>query len=153
MDRLNTREDDAGTPGVLKSGMDLARHFIARFRRMMSPENMPISAPAREIGITEQTLYAWRPQAKERDAAVPGDGKNAEMWSAEDEYAVTLEAVALDNLRKYRAHHTSEGAKRATSIHLDACPMTLTHSVAVVLVASAIAMLTTVRLTKHVRGD
>ncbi|PTB23242.1 hypothetical protein C9I56_40210 [Paraburkholderia caribensis] len=41
---------------------------------MMPPENAPVSTLARETGITEQTLYTWRRQAKGQGLAVPGDG-------------------------------------------------------------------------------
>ncbi|HTR06822.1 MAG TPA: IS3 family transposase [Paraburkholderia sp.] len=68
----------------------------ALVRRMMPPENAPVSALARETGITEQTLYTWRRQAKGRGVAVPGDGKNPEGWSSEDKFAVVLEAAALN---------------------------------------------------------
>jgi transposase-like protein len=68
----------------------------ALLRRMMPPENMLVSALARETGITEQTLYAWRRQAKGQGAVVPGDGKNPEAWSSEDKFAVVLETAALN---------------------------------------------------------
>jgi transposase-like protein len=63
---------------------------------MMAPENALVSALARETGITEQTLYVWRRQAKGRGLAVPGDGKNPEGWSSEDKFAVVLEAAPLN---------------------------------------------------------
>ena len=62
----------------------------------MPPENAPVSALARETGITEQTLYTWRRQAKGQGLAVPGDGKNPEGWSSEDKFAVVLEAAPLN---------------------------------------------------------
>jgi transposase-like protein len=65
-------------------------------RRMMPPENAPVSALARETGITEQTLYTWRRQAKGQGLAVPGDGKNPEGWSSEDKFAVVLETAPLN---------------------------------------------------------
>jgi transposase-like protein len=68
----------------------------ALVRRMMPPENTLVSALARETGITEQTLYTWRRQAKGQGLAVPGDGKNPEGWSSEDKFAVVLEAAALN---------------------------------------------------------
>jgi transposase-like protein len=68
----------------------------ALLRRMMPPENTLVSALARETGITEQTLYAWRRQAKGRGAVVLGDGKNPEVWSSEDKFAVVLETAALN---------------------------------------------------------
>jgi transposase-like protein len=64
-------------------------------RRMMPPENAPVSALARETGITEQTLYTWRRETKGQGLAVPGDGKNPEGWSSEDKLAVVLEKAPL----------------------------------------------------------
>lgn len=63
---------------------------------MMPPENMPVSALAKETGITEQTLYTWRRQLKNLGKPVPGDGKNPEGWSSEDKFAVVLETAALN---------------------------------------------------------
>jgi len=68
----------------------------ALLRRMMLPENASVSLLARESGITEQTLYAWRRQVKERGMVVPGDGKNPEAWSSEDNFAVVLETAGLN---------------------------------------------------------
>jgi transposase-like protein len=68
----------------------------ALVRRMMPPENAPVSVLARETGITEQSLYTWRRQAKGQGVAVPGDGKNPEGWSSEDKFAVVLEAAPLN---------------------------------------------------------
>jgi len=53
-------------------------------RRMMPPENASVSLLARESGITEQTLYTWRRQVKAQGMVVPGDGKNPEAWSTEE---------------------------------------------------------------------
>jgi len=55
-----------------------------------------VSALARETGITEQTLYAWRRQMKAQGVPVPGDGKNPEAWSSEDKFAVVLETAPLN---------------------------------------------------------
>ncbi len=68
----------------------------ALLRRMMPPENALVSALARETGITEQTLYAWRRQMKAQGVPVPGDGKNPEAWSSEDKFAVVLETAPLN---------------------------------------------------------
>jgi transposase-like protein len=68
----------------------------ALVRRMMPPENAPVSALARETGITEQTLYTWRRQAKGQGVVVPGDGKHSDGWSSADKFAVVLETAALN---------------------------------------------------------
>src|ERR1700733_9016424 len=51
----------------------------ALVRRMMPPENALVSALARETGITEQTLYTWRRQAKGQGLAVPGEEESRGM--------------------------------------------------------------------------
>ena len=73
-------------------------------RRMMPPKNVPVSSLAQETGITEQTLYVWRREAKGKGLAMPGDGKNAEGWSSEDKFAVVLETAPLNaaELAEYR---------------------------------------------------
>jgi transposase-like protein len=68
----------------------------ALVRRMMPPENAPVSALARETGITEQTLYLWRRKAKGQGVVVPGDGKPPDGWSSADKFAVVLETAALN---------------------------------------------------------
>jgi transposase-like protein len=68
----------------------------AVLQRMMPPENKPVSALAKETGITEQTLSTWRRQLKNQGMPVPGDGKNPEAWSSEDKFAVVLGTAALN---------------------------------------------------------
>src|SRR6202158_1921928 len=68
----------------------------ALVRRMMPPENALVSALARETGITEQTLYTWRRQAKGQGLVVSGDGKSPEGWSSDDRFAVVLESAPLN---------------------------------------------------------
>jgi transposase-like protein len=63
---------------------------------MMPPQNRLVSELARESGITEQTLYAWRRQLRNQETPVPGSGKNAEEWTSEDKFAVVLETAALN---------------------------------------------------------
>ena len=62
----------------------------------MPPTNKPISALARENGISEQTLYTWRRNLKAQGVPVPGNGKNAEEWSSKDKFGVVLETAGLN---------------------------------------------------------
>ena len=86
---------ESGTGKRIRVKAYSAERKEALLRRMMPPENKPVSALSRETGITEQTLYTWRRQLKNQGVAVPGDGKNAEEWSSEDKFAVVLETAAM----------------------------------------------------------
>ena len=68
----------------------------AVLRRMMPPENTPVSVLAEETGISDVTLYHWRKQARSKGLVVPGDGSNPESWSPEDKFAVVLETAAMN---------------------------------------------------------
>jgi len=46
-------------------------------------------------------LYAWRKQAKAGGAAVPGDQKLTDSWSAEAKLAVVIETAALSEIQKF----------------------------------------------------
>src|SRR5260370_33331714 len=65
-------------------------------RGMMPAENRLVAVLAGKTGITEQTLYTGRRQAKGQGVAVPGDGKNPEGWTSEDKFAVVLETAPLN---------------------------------------------------------
>jgi len=68
----------------------------AVLKRMMPPENTPVSVLVEETGISDVTLYHWRKQARSRGLVVPGDGRNPEKWSPEDKFAVVLETAAMN---------------------------------------------------------
>ncbi len=62
---------------------------------MSPPQNLPTAEVSRRTGISEPTLYGWRNQARATGRAVPGDGSNAEDWSAQDKFAVVVETMGL----------------------------------------------------------
>jgi transposase-like protein len=68
----------------------------AILRRMMPPENKPVSELAKENRISEQTLYTWRRSLKSQGVPVPGNGKNAEEWSSTDKFGVVLETARMN---------------------------------------------------------
>ena len=68
----------------------------AIIKRMIPPDNTPISKLVEETGISDCTLYNWRKEARIRGLVVPGDGKNAENWSASDKFSVVLETAAMN---------------------------------------------------------
>ena len=63
---------------------------------MMPPQNKPISALAKEHGISEQTLYTWRRNLQSQGVPVPGNGKNAVVWSSADKFGVVLETARMN---------------------------------------------------------
>ena len=68
----------------------------AIIKRMIPPDNTPISKLVEETGISDCTLYNWRKEARIRGLVVPGDGKNAENWSASNKFSVVLETAAMN---------------------------------------------------------
>ena len=70
----------------------------AIIKKMMPPENTPVSILVKEMGISDVTLYAWRKQARSGGVAVPGNGKNATQWSSGDKFAIVLETATLSEV-------------------------------------------------------
>tara|TARA_Y100000589_G_scaffold328105_2_gene371462 strand:- start:342 stop:779 length:438 start_codon:yes stop_codon:yes gene_type:complete len=56
---------------------------------------MTIAALSREEGISEQTLYNWRTQARKEGRPVPGSKAKSDQWSAEAKLATVIETAAL----------------------------------------------------------
>jgi transposase-like protein len=68
----------------------------ATLRQMMPQQNRPVSALAKENGISEQTLYTWRRNLQSQGVPVPGNGKNAVVWSSADKFGVVLEKARMN---------------------------------------------------------
>lgn len=58
----------------------------ALLKKLLPPLNLSVAEVARQEGISEVTLYAWRKQAKAEGAVVPGDKtaleKHVQEWNA-----------------------------------------------------------------------
>ena len=65
-------------------------------QKMMPPSNMSIAKLSLDMGIGGSTLYNWRKQAMNKGQLVPGDGRNAELWSSANKFAVVLETASLN---------------------------------------------------------
>jgi transposase len=63
---------------------------------MMPPSHMSIAKLSLDMGIGESTLYNWRKQAMNKGQLVPGDGRNAELWSSANKFSVVLETASLN---------------------------------------------------------
>ena len=70
----------------------------ALLKKLLPPLNLSVAELARQEGISEVTLYAWRKQAKAEGAVVPGDKKLPDDWPAEAKFAVVLETAALSEI-------------------------------------------------------
>ena len=63
--------------------------------KLSPPQSMTIAALSREEGISEQTLYKWRTQARKEGRPVPGSKAKSDQWSAEAKLATVIETAAL----------------------------------------------------------
>ena len=63
--------------------------------RMMAPGNEPVGVLARELNVTQGTLYSWRREALGAGVVAPGDGRNAQAWTGKAKLAVVVETAGL----------------------------------------------------------
>lgn len=70
----------------------------ALLKKLLPPSNLSVVELARQEGISEVPLYAWRKQAKAGGATVPGGKKLPDDWPAEARFAVVLETAALSEI-------------------------------------------------------
>jgi len=63
--------------------------------KLLPPHNMTVAALSREQGVSVQTLYNWRNQAKQEGKPVPGKTSSSEHWSAQTKLAVVVETQPL----------------------------------------------------------
>ena len=62
-------------------------------QKMMPPNNVPVSQLVRDTGISDATLYTWRKKALSQGIPVPGNGKNPDQWTPENQLAVIKPGV------------------------------------------------------------
>lgn len=60
-------------------------------RRMLPPNEEPISKISKEEGISEQTLRTWRDKARAEGIPVPGTVGTADKWSTQDKFLTVVE--------------------------------------------------------------
>ncbi len=64
-------------------------------KKLLPPLNMTVAEVARQEGVSAQTLYNWRYEAKKLGKPVPGKKLSTEDWSAETKLAVVVETMPL----------------------------------------------------------
>ena len=67
----------------------------AVLKKLLPPVNKTVAELSREEGISANTLYNWRDQAKQTGLPLPGKTTTSEHWSAETKLAVVIETSPL----------------------------------------------------------
>ena len=67
---------------------------------------MTVAEVSREEGISAQTLYNWRSQAKESGLPVPGKKPTTEQWSADAKLAVVIKTAPMSESELVSAQST-----------------------------------------------
>lgn len=68
----------------------------AAIARIMPPNNEAVKPISKELGMSEQTLYKWRNEARSAGKSVPGNGRTPDRWSSEDKFLVVLETYTMN---------------------------------------------------------
>ena len=66
----------------------------AVLKKMLPPNNKTIAVIAKEEGIGQGTLYAWRKEAREAGRLMPDGDTTPNGWAAADKFAAVVEAAA-----------------------------------------------------------
>ena len=67
-------------------------------KKMIPPHNRTIPELAREEGISEATLYAWRGEARDKGCLLPDGDSTPDGWSSRDKFAAVLETATLSEV-------------------------------------------------------
>ena len=73
-----------------------AKRKAAILRKMLPPNNKPISQIAREEGVAEGTLYSWRSAARAQGQLMPDGDITPQGWVSADKFAAVMETAALN---------------------------------------------------------
>jgi len=65
-------------------------------RMMMPPSNKSVASISKETGISENTLYKWKREAKKEGLVVTDGETNSEKWTSEDKFQIVLETASLN---------------------------------------------------------
>ena len=58
--------------------------------RMMPPNNESVKQISEELGMSEQTPYKWRNEARLLVKPTSGDGRVSEQWQSVDKFLVVM---------------------------------------------------------------
>ena len=85
----------------------------AVLKKMLPPNQRSIPDLAREEGIAEPTLYAWRTKARNEGRLMPDSTNTPEGWSSRDKFSAVLETATMSQAEvaeycRSKAIHTSQ---------------------------------------------
>ena len=67
----------------------------AVLKKMLPPNQRSIPDLAKEEGIAEPTLYAWRTRARNEGRLMPDSNNTPEGWSSRDKFSAVLETASM----------------------------------------------------------
>ncbi len=67
-------------------------------KKLLPPHNRAVPEVAKEEGISDQSLYNWLRQARNKGLVVPGKKEQSESWSAEAKLATVIETAMMTEL-------------------------------------------------------
>lgn len=68
----------------------------AILKKMLPPHSKTVPEIAKEEGISQQTLYIWRNQARAEGRLLPDGDSTPEGWTSRDKFAAVLETAAMN---------------------------------------------------------
>jgi len=85
----------------------------AVLKKMLPPDQRSIPDLAKEEGIAEPTLYAWRSKARNEGRLMPDSKNTPKGWSSRDKFAAVMETAAMSQAEiaeycRSKAIHTSQ---------------------------------------------
>ena len=67
----------------------------AVLKKMLPPDQRSIPDLAKEEGIAEPTLYAWRSKARNEGRLMPDSKNTPKGWSSRDKFAAVMETASM----------------------------------------------------------
>lgn len=85
----------------------------AVLKKMLPPNQRSIPDLAREEGIAEPTLYAWRTRARNEGRLMPDSNNTPQGWSSRDKFSAVLETATMSQAEvaeycRSKGIHTSQ---------------------------------------------
>ena len=72
---------------------EFKEHII---QQMLPPISKSVRQLHNENGVSEQTLFKWKKQAKALGMAAPSGTGTSEEWSSEDKFLIVLETARMN---------------------------------------------------------